>query len=78
MERLWNIFWKIFGAAILIVLSIGIIGGIVIHSASFAYTMVLRTFAGALGISGIIGYLVVPAEMYLVDRNRRKKDKVIG
>ncbi|MDR1219244.1 MAG: hypothetical protein LBK73_06485 [Treponema sp.] len=77
MERFWNIFWKIFGATILIALSIGVIGGIAIHSANFTYTMVQQTFAVALGISGIIGFIVVPVEMYLEDRNQRKKDNVI-
>jgi hypothetical protein len=77
MKRFWNIFWKIFGAAIGIALSIGIIGEIVIHSVNFTYTMVQLTFAVGLGISGIIGFMVVPVEMYLEDRNQRKKDNVI-
>ncbi|MDR0557099.1 MAG: hypothetical protein LBG43_04415 [Treponema sp.] len=77
MERFWNIFWKIFGVAILIALSVGIIGGIVMHSANFTYTLAQQIFAVALGISGIIGFMVVPVEMYLEDRIQRKKDNVI-
>ncbi|MDR0374659.1 MAG: hypothetical protein LBH85_02935 [Treponema sp.] len=77
MERFWNIFWKIFGAAILIAIIVGVIGGIVMHSTSFISTVVLQTFALAIGTSGMIGFMVVPIEMYLKDRNQRKKDNVI-
>ncbi|MDR0707655.1 MAG: hypothetical protein LBF60_07255 [Treponema sp.] len=77
MERFWNIFWKIFGAVILIALVVSLIGGIVMHSASFTYTLIQQTFAVALGVSGIIGFLIVPLEMYLEDRNQRKKDNVL-
>lgn len=73
MERFWNIFWRIFGAAILIAFIVGMIGGIVMHSTNFTSTIILQTFAIAIGICGIIGFLVVPVEMYREDKNQRKK-----
>jgi hypothetical protein len=76
-NRAWNIFWKLFGTVILVLLVIGVIGGAVTQSADFTSMLVLRTFAAALGVCGIIGFGAIPVEMYLEDRNRRKNTHAV-
>ncbi|MDR2176681.1 MAG: hypothetical protein LBP20_01400 [Treponema sp.] len=73
MERFWNIFWKGFGIIIIALLAAGAAGGIIIQSTDFAYTVIQRTMAIGLGICGLIGFVVVPLEMYLEDRSQTKK-----
>jgi hypothetical protein len=72
MNQFWNIFWKLFGAVMLVPLVTGVIGGIITQSADFTSAVIRGTFAAALGVCGIIGFGVIPIEMYLEDRNRRK------
>lgn len=72
MERFWKIFWKVFGSAVLVMLIIGIVSGIIGHSFGLAYAVIQYTIAAALGICGVIGYVVVPIEMYFEDRNKRR------
>ncbi|MDR2096308.1 MAG: hypothetical protein LBP76_12455 [Treponema sp.] len=71
MEQFWNFFWKLFGAALLIMFVAGGILGIINRSAETAYTFVQQTIAVALGLCGFIGFVVVPIEMYIEDRKQR-------
>ncbi|MDR1444453.1 MAG: hypothetical protein LBI94_06200 [Treponema sp.] len=73
MERYWKIFWKIFGAAVGAMFIFACVLGIVKQSAQITYTLILQTFAAALGVFGIIGFLLVPIELYIEDRKQRKE-----
>jgi hypothetical protein len=77
MEQFWSIFWKVFAAAIVVMVIASIAGRIITLSPDFASMLLRQTFAAALGVCGIIGLGVVPVEMYLEDRNRREKTNVI-
>jgi uncharacterized membrane protein len=68
MEKFWNIFWKLFGISLLLILAVGIIMGIVSHSAAAVYGMIQKTIAAGFGICGFIGLLVVPVEMFFEHR----------
>jgi mannose/fructose/N-acetylgalactosamine-specific phosphotransferase system component IIC len=72
MHIFWSLFWKIFGAVLIVILCIAVGSGIVTHSAELTYTIVQRTLAIAMGICGFIGFVVVPVELYLEDRSQRR------
>lgn len=72
MRTFWSFFWKLFGVVLLIMLCAGIVSGIISHSIEAVYAAVQRTLAIGLGICGIIGFVVVPIELYLEDRRQRR------
>lgn len=72
MNIFWSLFWKFFGAVLIVILFIAVVSGIVKHSAELTYTIVQQTFAVALGICGFIGFVAVPIELYLEDRSQRR------
>ncbi|MDR2632371.1 MAG: hypothetical protein LBC51_01940 [Treponema sp.] len=64
MEKAWNRFWKVFGSSLVLILMAGILVGLLSHSVGIIYKVVQGTFAVGLGICGIIGFVVVPAELF--------------
>ncbi|MDR1985654.1 MAG: hypothetical protein LBP88_01610 [Treponema sp.] len=68
MEKLWHIFWKVFGSALLLTVMAGIIIGFVFGSTEVGYKVVQGAIAVGLGVCGLIGFVVVPAELFLQDR----------
>ena len=70
MKNFWNIFWKMFGVALLLVVITGIIMGLVSRSAGLIYTVIQGTITVGLGLCGLIGLAVVPVEMFIEDRIR--------
>ena len=72
MNLFWSLFWKIFGVVLIVLLLTAVVAGIVTHSATFTYTIIQQTFAVAIGICGFIGFVIVPIELYLADRNQRR------
>ena len=75
MNRFWSLFWKLFGVSLLVAFVIGIIIGIVQHSLAFVSSFSRAIFALGLGISGVIGFLVVPIHLYFEDRASRKEKR---
>jgi hypothetical protein len=71
MEQFWKLFWKLFGAALLAGFAIAIILGITRHSIDITYTIIQQSLAAALGVCGIIGFIVVPIELFLEGRKQR-------
>jgi hypothetical protein len=67
-----SIFWKLFGAAILAMFALAAILGVIQHSSEITYTIIQRTTAAAMGFCGIISFGVIPIDLYLEDRNKRK------
>ncbi|MDR2194034.1 MAG: hypothetical protein LBP19_06160 [Treponema sp.] len=76
MNKLWSLFWRLFGAALVISIVIGCIIGIIRHSTDIVYNTIQYTFAVGVGICGIIGFAVIPVELYFEDRNQRKENRV--
>ena len=72
MNFFWFLFWRIFGAALIIMLIGGCVLGIVKQSSDIVYTIVQQTMAVGLGVCGTIGLVVIPIEMYFEDRNQRR------
>jgi hypothetical protein len=70
-------FWKIFGTVVLAALVVGVVGGVIMRSVDFTYIMMQRTLVAAMGIFGLVGFGVIPVEMYLVDKSRRNKADVV-
>jgi hypothetical protein len=68
MNKFWSLFWKLFGAALLIVLFIGCMLGIIQHSVTIVYETFQMTMAVGMGVCGIIGIVVIPIELYVEDR----------
>ncbi|MDR0721747.1 MAG: hypothetical protein LBF75_02975 [Treponema sp.] len=68
MEKSWNIFWKTFGISLFLIVMAGIIIGVVSRSAEAAYKIVQGTIAVGLGVCGLIGFVVVPVELFFQDR----------
>jgi hypothetical protein len=76
MKHYWNIFWKFFGIVVLGMFVVAGIAGIVTRSMTVVYTIAQHTFAGALGICGIIG-LTVPIGLYLDARKHKEENNVV-
>lgn len=68
MDKFWSLFWRLFGIALLAALAVGIALGVIRHSAVIIVTFIRAIIAIGLGITGIIGGVVVPIEMYCEDR----------
>ncbi|MDR2097749.1 MAG: hypothetical protein LBP37_04435 [Spirochaetaceae bacterium] len=68
MEKFWNIFWKVFGVFIILAFITGIVMGFVSNSKETAYNIIKSVFVLGLGICGVIGFIVVPIEMYITYR----------
>jgi hypothetical protein len=68
MERFWGVFWKVFGVALALALIAGIIAGLIVRSAGLTYAVTQKAIAVGLGLCGLIGLVVVPAEMFLESR----------
>ena len=73
MRKFWSLFWKIFGVALLVMFFTAIVTGIVKHSLAPVYTILQWTLAYGLGLCGIMGFVIVPLEMYLEDRSQKKR-----
>jgi hypothetical protein len=78
MNKFWSLFWKLFGVSLLMAFVIGLLLGIVQHSAAIIYSFSRTIMAVGLGISGVIGIVVVPAQLYLEDRASRKEDRNVA
>jgi hypothetical protein len=76
MKRFWNIFWKVFGIAVVAIFAAAGVIGLITQSASLAYLIIQRTFVVALAICGTIG-LFVPVGLYFDDRNARRTNHVV-
>jgi hypothetical protein len=70
MKKIWNIFWKTFGIALLLAVITGIIMGFVSRSAGVTYSIIQGAIAVGLGLCGLVGLVVVPVEMFIEDRIR--------
>jgi hypothetical protein len=70
MEKIWNVFWKMFGIALLLAVIAGIIMGFVFRSTEVTYSIIQGAIAVGLGLCGLIGLVVVPVEMFIEDRIR--------
>jgi uncharacterized membrane protein len=68
MEKIWNIFWKLFGVLMLLAVASAIIMGFVSHSAAAAFAGIQKTIVAGFGICGFIGLVVVPVEMFFTHR----------
>ncbi|MDR3171170.1 MAG: hypothetical protein LBU17_05995 [Treponema sp.] len=75
MDKSWSLFWKLFGVSLLVAMVIGVIIGILQHSGAVIYSFTQTIIAVGLGISGIIGLVVVPVALYCEDRASRKGGK---
>jgi hypothetical protein len=71
MNHFWNMFWKIFGIALVAILAVAVITGIVTRSADTAYLIVRLTLIVALGLCGTIG-LLVPVMLYFEDKKLKE------
>jgi ABC-type Fe3+ transport system permease subunit len=71
MKKFWKIFWISLGIAVVAALVLAVILGLVNHSAEITSTIVKQTMAIVLGICGIIGFVVVPLDLYLADKKQR-------
>jgi hypothetical protein len=71
MEQFWKIFWRLFAAALAPMFPIALILGVIGHSSEITYTLIQQSSAVALGICGIIGFIVVPVELFMADRKQR-------
>jgi uncharacterized membrane protein YraQ (UPF0718 family) len=76
MKRFWNIFWKVFGIAVVAIFAAAGIIGLITQSASLAYIIIQRTFIVALAVCGTIG-LFVPVGLYFGDRNARRSNRAV-
>jgi hypothetical protein len=77
MDKFWSLFWKLFGVSLLVAFVIGLILGIVRHSVAVVYSFSRAVMALGLGISGVIGLVAVPVQLYLEDRASRKEGKSV-
>jgi hypothetical protein len=78
MEKFWSWFWKLFAAAIAVALVVSIILGIAQGSFNILYDVAQKIIIVAIGICGVIGFVVVPVELYITDRINRAKNKDDG
>jgi hypothetical protein len=72
MNNFWSLFWKLFGAALLIMVMVGCVWGLITRSLEVMYTIVQQTLVVGMGICGIIGFVVIPIELYFDDRSQRR------
>jgi hypothetical protein len=77
MNKFWSLFWRLFGAGLLIAIIIGCVAGIIGWSADIGYITVRYTLAVGLGVCGFIGFVIVPIELYFKDKKQRKKNHVV-
>ncbi|MDR2793469.1 MAG: hypothetical protein LBB61_07375 [Treponema sp.] len=77
MKKFWSLFWRLFGAALVMAVVIGCIIGIIGHSTRIIYNTIQYTFVTGMGICGVIGFAVIPIELYFEDRNQEKENRVI-
>ena len=75
MNKFWPLFWKLFGVSLLVAFVIGIILGIAQRSIALVASFGKTLLALGLGISGVIGVLVVPVQLYFEDRASHKEEK---
>ncbi|MDR1300906.1 MAG: hypothetical protein LBK43_00340 [Treponema sp.] len=68
MDKFWSLFWKLFGVALGISFAVSIILGIVGHSGDITYSIVQKIIAVAMGVCGVIAMIIVPIELYVIDR----------
>jgi predicted RND superfamily exporter protein len=74
MNKIWLFFWKFFAAALIAALAVSVILGIVNNSSEVAYAIAQKVMVVGIGVCGIIGIIVVPVELYLIDRAERGKN----
>ncbi|MDR3115103.1 MAG: hypothetical protein LBU25_06240 [Treponema sp.] len=68
MEKLWYIFWRVFAISILLTIMVGILIGFISRSVETAYRVVQGAIVVGLGMCGLIGFVVVPVELFFQDR----------
>jgi ABC-type multidrug transport system permease subunit len=74
MENFWSWFWKLFAAALAAALVISIILGMAQGSFNIVANIAQKIIIVSIGICGIIGFVVVPIELYITDRISRSKN----
>lgn len=72
MNRFWKVFWIVFAAAFGAMIVLAIVLGIAGGSSEITYVLFQQSLAVALGICGIIGFVVIPIDMYLADRRQAR------
>jgi hypothetical protein len=65
MKKFWNIFWKAFVGLLALIVIAAIVIGVVLHSSETVFIILRATFSLGLGLCGVIGFIVVPIEMYV-------------
>jgi hypothetical protein len=70
MKKFWNIFWKAFVGLLALISVVAIVIGIVLRSPETAFIILRATFSLGLGLCGVIGFVVVPIEMYVEYRQK--------
>ncbi|MDR2150987.1 MAG: hypothetical protein LBO67_09340 [Spirochaetaceae bacterium] len=75
MDRVWSVFWKLYGIAFGAATLLSIILGIVQRSGQLVFVMVQNILGISMGLCGIIGLVLVPVEMYFTDRAARTENK---
>jgi hypothetical protein len=65
MKKFWNIFWKAFVGLLVLISAAAIVIGVVLNSPETAFIILRAVFSLGLGLCGIIGFIVVPIEMYV-------------
>jgi hypothetical protein len=72
MYLFWSLFWKFFGVVLGAAFVVGLFVGIAHHSSEIVYAVIRNAIAVGLGICGVIGLVVVPVQLYIEDKARRK------
>jgi hypothetical protein len=78
LEKFWSWFWKLFAAALAAALVISIILGIAQGSFNIVAGIAQKIIIVGIGICGVIGFVVVPIELYITDRINRSKTTADG
>jgi hypothetical protein len=68
MDKFWSLFWKFFGIALGAAFAVSIILGMVWHSPDVTYSIIQKIIAVGMGVCGVIGMIIVPIELYFIDR----------
>lgn len=74
MDKFWSLFWKLFAVGLGVSFAVSIILGIAWHSGDLTYSIVQKIIAVAMGLCGFIAMIVVPIELYVIDRGSRMKN----
>lgn len=71
VDKVWDLFWKIFGLVFAAALVVSVILGIARQSGEFTAELIQKVFVMGVGICGVIAVAIVPVEMYFTDKLKR-------